>query len=87
MAQVTLVNDMEQPTREKNLEKNRYIYMYNESLCCTPETNIALLINYTPIENKNIETFFFKKRRKKLSLSLTHTHTHTHTHAVLPEMR
>ena len=29
MAQVTLVNDMEQPTQEKNLEKNRYIYMHD----------------------------------------------------------
>ena len=79
MAQVTLLNDMEQPTWEKNLEKNRYIYVYNELLCCTPEANIALLINYTPIENKNIENFLKKKRRKKLS--------YTHTHAVLPEMR
>lgn len=79
MAQVTLLNDMEQPTWEKNLEKNRYMYVYNELLCCTPEANIALLINCTPIENKNIETFKKKKKEGKNS--------HTHTHAVLPEMR
>ena len=26
-----------------------------ESLCCTPETNTTLLINYTPIENKKLK--------------------------------
>ena len=59
---------MEQPKWEKNLEKNRYIHMYNESLCCISETNIILLINYTPIENKNIETIFLEKKEN------THTH-------------
>ena len=72
MAQVTLLNDMEQPTWEKNLEKNRYIYVYNELLCCTTEANIALLINYNPIENKNIENFLKKKKKEK---TLIHTHT------------
>ena len=42
--------------------------MYNESLCCISETNIILLINYTPIENKNIETIFLEKKEN------THTH-------------
>ena len=38
---------------ERNLKENKYI---TESLCCTPETNPTLLINYTPIlkkKNKN----------------------------------
>ena len=26
-----------------------------ESLCCTPETNTTLLIDYTSIENKNLK--------------------------------
>ena len=26
-----------------------------ESLCCTPETNRALLINYIPMENKQLK--------------------------------
>ena len=40
---------------EKNLKKNRYMYIcITESLCCTPETNTKLLINSIPILNKNV---------------------------------
>ena len=28
-----------------------------ESLCCTPETNPTLLLNYTPIKNKSFKDF------------------------------
>jgi len=34
---------------ERNLKENKYI---TESLCCTPETNTTLSINYTPILKK-----------------------------------
>ena len=34
---------------EKNLKKNTYICV-TESLCCTPETNTTLYINYTSIK-------------------------------------
>ena len=35
---------------EKNLKK-KYMYIYvTESLCCTPETNTTLYINYTSIK-------------------------------------
>ena len=37
---------------EKNLKKDPYICI-SESLHCMPETNIALLISYTPIQNRN----------------------------------
>ena len=33
-----------------------------ESLCCAPEIITTLLLNYTPIENKNL-----KKKRKEIS--------------------
>ena len=37
----------------KEYEKHIYIYIcITESLCCTPETNTTLLINYTPIKKK-----------------------------------
>ena len=36
-----------------------------ESLCCTPETNTTLLINYTPIENKNLQKTLLSKKKKK----------------------
>ena len=43
IAQEILLNIMYQPKWEKNLKKNRYIYIYiNESLCYTPETNKTL---------------------------------------------
>ena len=29
-----------------------YIHMYGQSFCCSPETITALLISYTPIQNK-----------------------------------
>ena len=35
-----------------------------ESFCYTPETNTALVINYTPIENKNKK---LKKTKSGLS--------------------
>ena len=53
-----------------------YICLTNQ-FCCTSETIIILLINYTPIENKNIETIFLEKKEN----------THTHTYAMLTEMR
>jgi len=34
-----------------------------ESLCCSPETTIALLIAYSPIQNK-----MFEKKKKKISV-------------------
>ena len=45
---------------EKNLEKDTCIRI-PESLCFTHETNITLLINYTPIETKKI----FKNEKKQ----------------------
>ena len=34
----------------KELEKEKiHVYAITESLCCTPENNTTLLINYTPI--------------------------------------
>ena len=40
---------------EKNLKKNRYMYIcITESLCYMPETNKKLLINSIPILNKNV---------------------------------
>ena len=40
---------------EKNLKMNIYIYVcVTETLCCTPETDTTLKINYTSIN------FFFK---------------------------
>ena len=37
----------------KEFEKRRDTCIcVTKSLCCTPETNTTLLINYAPIENK-----------------------------------
>ena len=40
-----------------NLKQNRYMYMYTESLCCSPETITTLLIIYTPIQNKKLKKY------------------------------
>ena len=38
----------------KELDKRIDAHIFiTEPLCCTPETNTTLLINYAPIENKN----------------------------------
>ena len=38
---------------ERHLKKNRYIHIWiSESLCCVPETNRTLYINYTSIKKK-----------------------------------
>ena len=46
LAQGTLLNIMYQREWEKNLKKNNTYLCITESLCCIPETNTALLINY-----------------------------------------
>ena len=33
------------------------MYMYTESLCCSPETITTLLIIYTPIQNKKLKKY------------------------------
>ena len=38
------------------MKKNIYICI-TESLCCTPETNTTLQINYTSIKKKKKEAF------------------------------
>ena len=44
----------------QDFEKEQiYGYIITESLCCTPETDTALLINCTPIYNK------IKERKRK----------------------
>ena len=55
----TLLNVMWQPVwgvgGRGNLKQNGYMYMYTESLCCSPETITTLLIVYTPIQNKKLK--------------------------------
>ena len=41
------------------------IYKNTESLCCTPETNVILQINYTSIKNKQLNWFSGQKQRHK----------------------
>ena len=57
----TLFNVMWQPVWgvgvRGNLKQNRYMYMYTESLCCSPETITTLLIVYTPIQNKKLKKY------------------------------
>ena len=41
-------------------------------MCWTPETNTALLINYTPIQNKKSKRKKKSKKKKNSNLSLIH---------------
>ena len=49
IAQGTLLNIVQQPKWEKIWKRIDTCVCVTESLCCTPETNTTLLINYTPI--------------------------------------
>ena len=46
IAHGTLFSVMWQPRWEESLGENGYMYMMAESLCCTPETNTTLFVNW-----------------------------------------
>ena len=43
------------------MEENGYMYMYAESLCCSPEIVTTLFISYTATQNKK---FTIKKKKQ-----------------------
>ena len=45
------------------MEENGYMYMYAESLCCSPEIVTTLFISYTATQNKK-----FTIKKKKASI-------------------
>ena len=54
-----------------NLKKNTYIFI-TELLCCAPETNTTLLVDYTLIKKKNkIKTKCQFKKKKELLIART----------------
>jgi len=51
------------------MTENGYMYVYGESLGCSPET-ITLLIGYIPIQNKKLKTNKAMDDRKAQVISL-----------------
>lgn len=50
------------------------IYIYVKLLCCTLVTNIILYVNYTSINNNNIQDI---KNNEKMYLKPSHIFNHT----------